>query len=453
MSLLITIAAFLVAIGILVTIHELGHYFAARWCDVKILRFSVGFGKPLWLRRYGADQTEWVIAAIPLGGYVKMADERDESVDMKDRLRAYNNKSVWQRSFIVLAGPVANFLLAGFFYWVLLVSGTPGVKPVLAEPRPGTLAAEAGFKAMEKITSIDGKGISTWGEARMALLEHASAKAQVDVGLDDGQRKFTRQLDLSSITKEDLDKDFLGKVGIGVFVGQLTTTLEEVSPEGAAARAGFRKGDRIVAIDETPITRFEQVSAIVSASAGREMRIEIERNGEHMVALVTPNKVKVDGKEVGRIGVRPLVDRAGTENMQIIVRANPVAALYQATVKVWDMSMFSLKMMWRMLTGHVSWKNLSGPVTIADYAGQTAQMGWIPYVNFLALISISLGVLNLLPIPVLDGGQLMYHIAEFFKGSPVSERVMAIGQQAGLAVLLGLTAFAFYNDIHRLLSG
>ncbi|MBL8514461.1 MAG: RIP metalloprotease RseP [Betaproteobacteria bacterium] len=453
MSWLIYPIAFLVAIGILVTIHELGHYWAARWCDVKILRFSVGFGKPLWMRKSGPDQTEWVIAAIPLGGYVKMADERDESVDLKDRLRAYNNKSVGQRSFIVLAGPAANFLLAGFFYWVLLVTGMPGLKPVLAEPRPESVAGLAGFKAMEKIVSIDGKAIDTWGEARMALLEHASARRQVEIGIDDGGRRFSRQLDLSGITKEDLDKDFLGKAGIGVFMGRVTTELDEITSDGAAMRAGLKKGDRIVAIDGRPVTRFEQVPAIVSENAGRELRIEIERGSERLMAVVTPVTVKVDGKDVGRIGVRPRVDRSGTENMQITVRANPVAAMYQATVKVWDMSVFSLKMMWRMITGHVSWKNLSGPVTIADVAGQTAQMGWIPYVNFLALISISLGVLNLLPIPVLDGGQLMYHIAEFFKGSPVSERVMAIGQQAGLAVLLGLTAFAFYNDIHRLLSG
>ena len=446
MSLLITIAAFLVAIGILVTIHELGHYFAARWCDVKILRFSVGFGKPLWLRRQGPDQTEWVIAAIPLGGYVKMADERDETVDMKDRLRAYNNKSVSQRSFIVLAGPAANFLLAGFFYWVLLFSGTPGLKPVLAEPRPGTLAAEAGFKAMEKITSIDGKVIDTWGEARMALLEHASAKAQVDVGLDDGQRKFTRQLDLSSITKDDLDKDFLGKVGIALLSTKGPFAIGEVVPDGAAAAAGLARNDLVVSVEGKEVDGYPPFVELIRASAGKELRIEIIRANSHMLALVTPREESVGGKLVGRIGVAPV-------NLGITVRANPVAAFYQATVKVWDMSMFSLKMMWRMLTGHVSWKNLSGPVTIADYAGQTAQMGWIPYVNFLALISISLGVLNLLPIPVLDGGQLMYHIAEFFKGSPVSERVMAIGQQAGLAVLLGLTAFAFYNDIHRLLSG
>ncbi len=453
MSLLITIAAFLVAIGGLVTIHELGHYGAARWCNVKILRFSIGFGKPLWLRKAGADQTEWVIAAIPLGGYVKMADERDESVDLKDRLRAYNNKSLAQRTLIVLAGPAANFLLAGFFYWVLLVSGMPSLRAVIAEPRPDSIAAAAGFKELERITSIDGKDIDTWGEARMALLEHASAKRLVEVGVDDGGQSFSRQLDLSGITKEDLDKDFLGKVGLAAFMGRATMTLDEVTPGGAAERAGLRKGDRILTIDGERITRFERAASVISARAGQVLRVEVMRGADPIMLEVTPAKVGVEGREIGRIGVRPSVDRSGTENMRIIVRANPVSAIYQATVKVWDMSVFSLKMMGRMLTGHVSWKNLSGPVTIADYAGQTAQMGWIPYVNFLALISISLGVLNLLPIPVLDGGQLMYHIAEFFKGSPVSERVMAIGQQAGLAVLLGLTAFAFYNDIHRLLSG
>jgi regulator of sigma E protease len=454
MSFLIAIAAFIVAIGVLVTFHELGHYWAARRCDVKVLRFSVGFGKPLWLVRRGPDHTEWVIAAIPLGGFVKMADERDETVETKDRLRAYNNKSVWQRSFIVLAGPAANFLLAAFLYWLLFVAGMPGLKPVIGEPRPGSVAAAAGFREFEQITRIGERDIDTWGDARIALLEHASAKSVIEVEIADAAgRRYTRSLDLSGVTKADLDKDFLGKVGLGVFFGRTTTVLSEVSPQGAAARSGLKKGDRIVAIDNLPVERFERLVGVVKANAGRELQFEIDRNGERMLALVTPEKVVEEGAAVGRIGVRPTIDRAGTENMQIIVRADPLAAMYQAIGKVRDMSVFSLKMMGRMVTGDVSWKNLSGPVTIADYAGQTARMGWVQYVNFLALVSISLGVLNMLPIPVLDGGQLMYHIVEILKGSPVSERVMQLGQQAGLALLLGLTAFAFYNDIHRLLTG
>jgi regulator of sigma E protease len=454
MTVLIYIVAFLVAIGVLVTFHELGHYWAARLCDVKVLRFSIGFGRPLRTRRRGPDQTEWVIAALPLGGYVKMADERDETVDVKDRLRAFNNKSLAQRSFIVLAGPAANFILAALFYWVLLVSGMPGLKPTLAEPRAGSVAALAGFREMETITRIGDREVATWGEARLLLVEKASGREPVEIELlDQGEKRFSRVLDLSGVGKDDLDKDFIGKIGLSVFSGRAKTTLSEVAPTGAAARAGLKKGDRIVAIDGAPISQFGQVVAMVSASAGKPLRVDIERGGEALRFDVTPDAVADGAAKVGRIGVRPEVDRRGTEDMQITVRANPLAAAYQAWIQVWDMSIFSLKMMGRMLTGEVSWKNLSGPVTIADYAGQTAMMGWIPYVNFLALISISLGVLNLLPIPVLDGGQLMYHVVEFFKGSPVSERAMQVGQQAGLALLLGLTAFAFYNDIHRLLTG
>jgi regulator of sigma E protease len=454
MTITFTLAAFLVAIGLLVTVHELGHYWAARWCDVKVLRFSIGFGKPLWMRRVGPDQTEWVIGALPLGGYVKMADERDASVDATDRLRAFNNKSLGQRSLIVAAGPAANFLLAAVFYWVLLVTGMPGLKPMLAEPRPGSPAALAGFRELEVITRIGDTPVTTWGEARLALVERASARHAVDIELQDqGERRYTRTIDLGGVTREDLDKDLFGKIGLNVFSGRAHTTLAEVVPQGAAARGGLRKGDRIVAIDGVPIARFEQVLSAVSGSAGRRLRIEAERDGALLAFELIPDAVRVAGTEIGRIGVYPEIDRTGTEALQIIVRAGPLPAAYQALLRVWDTSLFTLKMMGRMITGQVSWKNLSGPVTIADYAGQTAKLGWIPYVNFLALVSISLGVLNLLPIPVLDGGQLMYHVVEFFKGSPVSERAMQVGQQAGLALLLGLTAFAFYNDIHRLLTG
>ncbi|HEX4857610.1 MAG TPA: RIP metalloprotease RseP [Usitatibacteraceae bacterium] len=454
MTVMATILAFLLAIGVLVTIHELGHYWAARWCDVKILRFSIGFGRPLLLVRRGADQTEWVVAALPLGGYVKMADERDESVAPADRLRAFNNKSVWQRSFIVLAGPAANFLLAALFYWVLLIAGLPGVKPILASPLPGSAAEVAGFREFERITAVGDRAVETWGDARMALLEQAVDRGRVGIAVeDDAGRRFHRELDLSGVTRDDLDRDFLGKVGLGPYRGRATLVLDEVAPGGAAARAGLQVGDRLVAVDGVPLERFDQLVAKVSISAGQVLQFELLRGGETRFIDVTPQRVEEHGSATGRIGVRPRVDRSGVEKTRTVVRAGPLEAIPKAWAKVWDMSVFSLKMMGRMLTGDVSWKNLSGPVTIADYAGQTALMGWMPYVNFLALISISLGVLNLLPIPVLDGGQLMYHIVEILKGSPVSERFMQLGQQAGLALLLGLTAFAFYNDIHRLLTG
>jgi regulator of sigma E protease len=456
MNLLVTVVAFLLAIGILVTIHELGHYWAARWCDVKILRFSLGFGRPLILRRRGPDQTEWVIAALPLGGYVKMADERDESVATDERARAFNNKSVWQRIFIVAAGPAANFLLAALFYWVLLVTGIPGMKAYLATPPAQTPAAAAGFVERELIRRVGDTEVRTWSDARLALIDQSVRRGVVDVEVEDETgHRYARRLDLDSLSKEDLDKDFLGKMGLTPLRASALTVLDEVVAGNAAARAGLQSGDRIVSIDGVPVTRWEKIVEAIASHPGQELVLGIERGAAILAIAVTPDPVAnpADGKPFGRIGVKPQVDRTMVDKLGTVVRYGPLAAILPAFEKVRDMSLFSLKMMGRMLAGDVSWKNLSGPVTIADYAGQSAMLGWLPYLNFLALISISLGVLNLLPVPVLDGGQLMYYMAEILKGSPVSERVMQIGQQVGLALLLGLTAFAFYNDIHRLLTG
>ena len=456
MNLLITVFAFIVAIGILVTIHELGHYWAARWCDVKILRFSLGFGRPLILRRRGPDQTEWVLAALPLGGYVKMADERDEGVAPEERERAFNNKTVWQRIFIVAAGPIANFVLAAVFYWVLLVGGIPGLKPYVAVPPVKSPAAAAGFEGHELIRRVGDTEVRTWSDARLALIDQAVKRGTVDIEVEDGRgRRYGRQLDLAILSKDDLDKDFLGKIGLVPLRASALNVLDEVVAGSAADRAGLRSGDRIVSIDGNPVVRWEKIVEAVSSRPGREVLIGIERGAATISVPVTPDSIAdaAGGKPFGRIGVKPQIDRALAEKLGTIVRYGPLDAVVPAIGKVWEMSLFSLRMMGRMLAGDVSWKNLSGPVTIADYAGQSAMLGWVPYLNFLALISISLGVLNLLPVPVLDGGQLMYYMAEILKGSPVSERVMQIGQQAGLALLLGLTAFAFYNDIHRLLTG
>jgi regulator of sigma E protease len=450
----ITIAAFVAAIGILVTIHELGHYWAARWCDVKILRFSIGFGRPLWLRRRGPDQTEWVIAALPLGGYVKMADERDETVEPKDFTRAFNNKPVAQRIFIVAAGPIANFLLAGILYWTLFISGIPGTRPHVAAPPANSAAARAGFAEFELITRVGSRATRTWGDARLALLEEAVNRGIVEIEVEDARgQKYARRIDMESITSDDLDKDFLSKIGLAPYRLKVAPVLEEVVADGAAARAGLRRGDRVLAVAGQPVERWETLVEIIVGRPDQALDLDIARGGQQLTVSVTPDRVTENGRTFGRIGVKPRVDPAEVEKLRILVRHTPLEAIPLAMNKVWEMSAFSLKMMGRMLVGDVSWKNLSGPISIADYAGQSAMLGWIPYVNFLALISISLGVLNLLPVPVLDGGQLMYYMAEILKGSPVSDRTMQIGQQVGLALLLGLTAFAFYNDIHRLLTG
>jgi len=458
MNFLITVAAFLLAIGILVTFHELGHYWVARWCDVKILRFSIGFGKPLWLRRYGPDQTEWVLAALPLGGYVRMADERDGSADVAataaERKRTFNNKPVWQRILIVIAGPAANFILAAFFFWVLLVVGTPSMKPYIAAPAvPASLAVSSAAER-DLITRVGDREVSTWGDAQMALLEAAVEHKPVAIEVEpaNGQR-VVRLLAMDSLVKEDLDKDFLSKLGLTPYRLLPIPVVDQISPESAAARADLRAADRIIAIQGNPVSRWQELVAVVSQNPSQPLTFMIERDGRQIEKIITPDSITENGKIVGRIGVRPSVDRSLEATLFTTVRYGPVESVSRAWLRVWDMSVFSLKMMGRMIMGDISWKNLSGPVTIADYAGKSAQMGWVQYLGFLALISVSLGVLNLLPIPVLDGGQLMYYTFEVFKGSPVSERTMEIGQQIGLTLLLGMTAFAFYNDIHRLVAG
>ncbi len=454
MNLLMTLLAFIVAIGTLVTVHELGHYWAARLCNVKILRFSIGFGRTLWLRRFGADQTEWVVAALPLGGFVKMADERDGSVSNDDRARAFNNKPIWQRMFIIAAGPIANFVLAAILYWVVFVAGQPGAIPFVAQPPKDSIAAVAGFEEYDRIVSIDGREVRTWGDARLILLDHASMRgvANIVVETRTGQRQ-TRRLVMTSLESADLDKDFSGKLGLTAYRLNIAPVMQVISPNGPADRAGLRTGDRIVAVNGNKITQWNELVAVIVNNPKLPVRLMVESRGEVFDASVTPDAINENGRTFGRIGVSPKIDRAASDALFTNVRYGMVESLPKAIAKVWEMSVFSVKMLWRMIAGDISWKNLSGPITIADYAGQSAQMGPIYYLLFLALISVSIGVLNLLPIPVLDGGQLLYHIFELIKGSPVSEQAMEVGQRVGLALLLGLTAFAFYNDIYRLVSG
>lgn len=454
MSLLITIGAFALAIGVLVTVHELGHYWAARLFDVKILRFSVGFGRPLWRRAVGPDQTEWVVAALPLGGFVKMADERDDSVAPEDRARAFNVKPVWQRMVIIAAGPVANFVLAAVFYWLVLVVGQPGALPYVAQPVEGSVAAQAGFSDYDLVVSVDGTPVTTWNDVRMRLLDRASARetARIEVETRAAGRSV-RELPTQSLTAADLDRDFAGRLGIVPWRVPIPPVVGEVTPGSAAARAGLKPGDRIVSVHGRPIKQWSELTRAVSPNPGKSITLVVESGGEQFDAVAVPDRVEEAGQVYGRLGVRPRVEGDQGSLPLTQVRYGFVESIPKAIGNVWDMSVFSLRMLWRMITGNVSWKNLSGPITIADYAGQTAKQGLSYYLGFLALVSVSIGVLNLLPIPVLDGGQLLYHVAELIKGSPLSEQAMEIGQRVGLALLLGLTAFAFYNDIYRLVSG
>jgi len=455
MTLLITVLSFLVTVGVLVVVHEFGHYLAARLANVKILRFSVGFGKPLMVRRRGADQTEWVLAAIPLGGYVKMVDEREGPVAPADLPRAFNNQNVWTRIGIVIAGPLANFLLAFFVYWALFIAGMPGLKPVVGDPPAGTPAAYAGLANGDVVTAVSDETVATWNDVRWLLLKEAVKRGTVDIEVKTASgSSATRRLDMSSLTKDDLDKDFLGKLGLRNFRPRAPALLGRLIPGAAAERAGLAAGDRVVAINGKPIETWFEFTAEVASNPGRTLAIEIERAGRRSQLRATPDSVSEGDNRIGRLGVEaPAELKREYERMGTTVRYNPIAAIPKAADKVWDLSVFSIKMLGRMIVGDISWKNLSGPITIADYAGQSAQAGWVTWLGFLALVSVSLGVLNLLPIPLLDGGHLVYYFAEIVKGSAVSDRTMEIGQRLGLALLLALTFFAFYNDINRLFTG
>ena len=455
MNFLTTIVAFIVTLGCLIVIHELGHYLIARLCNVKVLRFSVGFGKPLWSRRVGPDATEWVVAAFPLGGYVKMLDEREGEVESGELHRAFNRQSVGRRFAIVLAGPVANFALAILLYWLLFMHGVPGIKPVIGQVPDRTPAAMAGFQEGETLTRIGDEPVQTWQDARWILLQHAVRKEAVSItARTRAGESVERKLDLSQLDAADLDSDFLRALGLARQQPELAPVIGNVVAGGAAARAGLRDGDEIVAIDNQPVRSWQELVAAVRAHPQRQLMLEVKRGATRIAALpITPEAVSEAGASIGRIGAGPYVDPAAIAELTTNVRYGPLESVGKAIYKTWDTSIFSLQMLGRMIVGEVSLKNLSGPITIADYAGQSAQMGWVSFLLFLALISISLGVLNLLPIPLLDGGHLMYYIFEVFKGSPVSDKAIEVGQHLGMAVLFVLMAFALYNDINRLISG
>ncbi len=454
MSLLVTVVAFVVALGVLIVIHEYGHFIVARLCGVKVLRFSVGFGKPLWVRPAGRDRTEWVIAALPLGGYVKMLDEREGPVSEEELPRSFGRQSVWRRIAIVAAGPAANFALAVILYWLLFVNGVQEAKPIVAAPDAGTVAAASGLQRGETVLKINGEPVQSWQEVRWRLVRTAVERDVARLEVIDERRNISfRTLDLSGFDMQGLEGDPLARIGLRLYRPAVRPVIGRVVPGGVAERAGLRAGDEILTIERNPVRDWEQFVLAVRAHPGAPMLLGLRRGGQDVVIELAPEPVESRGARIGRIGAAPKIDPRDQRDLLITVRYDPLTSARLAFARTWDTAAFSLRMLGKMVVGEISWKNLSGPVTIADYAGQSAQLGASAYLSFLALISISLGVLNLLPIPLLDGGHLMYYMVEILKGSPVSERVMELGQRVGLTVLLFLMAFAFYNDINRLLSG
>ena len=451
---MITLLAFVGAIALLVLFHEFGHYWVARRYGVKVLRFSVGFGKVIYSKRFAGNDTEWVISAVPLGGYVKMVDEREGEVAAEDIPYAFNRKPVLQRMAIVVAGPLANLLLAIMLYWMMFLYGVPGLKPVLGDVPPGTPAAVAQLRSGATIISINGETIPSWQELRWRLLELTLKQAEVSIeALNSDGTATTHTLDVSSLEAKDLDGEFLVSLGLNLHQPVVLPVIGKLAEGSVAQRAGLQQGDRILRVDGVVMRHWSEVVEVVRAHPGQTLQLEIQR-GEMMLNIaVVPGSVVESGKTVGKIGAAPQVDRAQRQAMLVEVSYAPAEALGRSLRKTWEISIISLKMMGKMVLGEVSVKNISGPITIADYAGQSAAMGVAAYLGFLALISISLGVLNLLPIPLLDGGHLLYYVAELVKGSPISEQAWEFGQKIGIALLGALMVFAIYNDINRLVSG
>jgi regulator of sigma E protease len=454
MNFLHTAIAFVVALGVLIVVHEYGHYLAARLCNVRVLRFSVGFGRSLATWRLGRDATEWTVAAIPFGGYVKMLDEREAPVDAKELHRAFNRQGVGRRFVIVSAGPVFNFLFAILVYAGLYMHGMPEARPVLAQPAAGTLAQGADFAAGDTVRSIEGEPIATWQDLRWRVLQGALQKEALRFEIAGARGDISMHvLDLRGYPSEEVESDTMERIGLRLYRPPLDPVFGRVISGSAAEHAGLRSDDRVTHADGAPVQSWEALVQAVRAHPATVLQLAIERDGARLRIDVLPDAVSENGARIGRIGAAPRIPAADSGRIVVHVSYGPLESFAKAATKTWDISVFSLKMLGKMLVGEVSWKHLSGPVTIADYAGQSAQMGWLAYATFLALISISLGVLNLLPIPLLDGGHLMYYAVEIIKGSPVSERAMELGQRVGLALLLVVMAFAFYNDFNRLFSG
>ncbi len=451
---MITLLAFVGAIVMLVLFHEYGHYLVARRCGVKVLVFSLGFGSPIYKKRFANSDTEWVISAIPLGGYVKMLDEREGEVLPSELDMAFNRKPVLQRMAIVAAGPLANLLLAILLYWIMLMHGMPGLKPVLGEVPKGTPAAASSMKPGETINAIDGASIPSWQELHWTLLTLGLKRGEVAVDASSADGSSVRHmLSLDSLNAHDLEGDFLEKLGLHLYQPTVLPVIGMLTDAGVAKKAGLEIGDKLLSADGIALHNWSELVDIVRAHPERAVRLDVQRGVMNLNLTVVPDAVVESGKKVGKIGAAPRVDEAAWQAMRVEVSFGPVDALQRALGKTWDTAAISLKMMVKMVQGEVSVKNLSGPITIADYAGQSAHLGLASYLGFLALISISLGVLNLLPVPILDGGHLLYYVGELIKGSPVSDQAWEIGQKIGIALLGTLMVFAIYNDINRLISG
>lgn len=447
---LLTVVSLLVALSLLIAVHELGHFLVARWSGVKVLRFSIGFGKPLWQRRYGPDQTEYTIATIPLGGYVKMLDEREGDVPEAELHRAFNRQSLAKRSAIVFAGPLFNFLFAILAYWLMFIIGISGIKPLLGDVEPDTFAYEAGLRSGQEILSVDGENTPTWQSVVEAILPKMLLGEPVKLTVFDGGLTLEKQLEFTGLATDSKPEEMYKKLGLKVYQPKVAPVIGEVVSGEVAEKAGLKVGDKILMIENQPIDDWSELVKIVSEHPGKPVSMSILRDGKEMTLNMVPKVVKGPKGPVGKIGAGVKIDNALYQSLTAEMKYGVMPAFTAAVARTWDMSSLTLRMIGEMIVGRTSVENLSGPIGIAQYAKQSAAAGFSSFLKFLGLISVSLGVLNLLPIPVLDGGHLFYYGIEAVRGKPVTERIEALGQRIGLALIFTMMAVAVYNDLARL---
>ncbi|HIF51788.1 MAG TPA: RIP metalloprotease RseP [Thiotrichaceae bacterium] len=447
-----SIVAFIVALGVLITFHEFGHYWIARRCDVKILRFSIGFGRTIYKRTFGEDKTEFVIAALPLGGYVKMLDEREGDVKEEDLPRSFNYKPLWQRFAIVSAGPIFNFIFAIFAYWIVFVIGVNGLKPFIGDVEPLSISSRAGLVSGQEIISINNVKTPTWSTVVDALVNYTVNADVININVIDSEGvEQNAQIDLSEISIDEMaEGKLLEALGLSVIKLKLAAIIGEILPGGAAERSGLLQNDEIISVDGGAVTSWGEWVAIIRKSPDQMLELAVLRGGLTMTIEIIPERLELENEIIGRIGAGAYRPDGWFESYFTLEAYSVPYAFIKASKKTWEMSVLTLRVLGKMLVGEASVKNLSGPISIAKYAGQSAGIGLVAFLSFMAIVSVSLGVLNLLPVPLLDGGHLMYYLVELVIGKPVSEAMQILGQQVGLVLLLGLMSIAIFNDITRL---
>jgi regulator of sigma E protease len=448
-----SILAFIVALGVLITFHEFGHYWIARRCDVKILRFSIGFGRAIYKKQFGKDNTEFVIASLPLGGYVKMLDEREGEVTEEELPRSFNYKPLWQRFAIVSAGPIFNFIFAIFAYWMIFIVGVNGLRPFIGDVEPSSISSLAGLKSGHEILSINEVKTPTWSTAIDSLVNHTVNGDIINMNVVDEEGVDKKiEIDLAKISIDEMaEGKLLEALGLSVIELKIAAIIGEILPDGAAEKSGLLQYDEVISVDDVAVTSWGEWVEIIRNNPGNVLNVIVIRGNAKVNVKLTPKSVQSENGIVGRIGAAAFRPDDLFDSYFTIESYSLPIAFIKALKKTWEMSVLTLRVLGKMMVGEASVKNLSGPISIAKYAGQSAGIGLVAFLSFMAIVSVSLGVLNLLPVPLLDGGHLMYYLVELVIGKPVSETTQILGQQVGLVLLLGLMSIAIFNDIARLL--